>query len=153
MLLNRIDDPRSNLDKAKRRELVDFAKSQGITEFTFNGMLFKVDDWPPALIMREFLRSRGLTRINPTAPPLGSQVRRRTGYQDRMQAPQVQASGIAADAVSDLARQLAQQPKPERKVSKEMTINELRAECKKRGIHLGRRDNMKSMREKIEAHG
>jgi hypothetical protein len=151
MILNKIDDPRTPLDKARRRELYDFARQNGVTEIT---------DQTPAIIARSILRQRGLTRIVIPPRPLGAQNQPGTGlkYQNHMQAPGgPQQTGVEADMVADLARQFAntQRQAPADGADKPLSkwsINELGAEMKRLNIHRDRRDNMKTMREKIEAH-
>jgi hypothetical protein len=153
MILNKLEDPRTDLDKARRRELYDFAVANGVKEITSE---------TPAIIARHILRSRGLTRIKIPPRPLGAQNQPGTGlkYQDRMQSPGgPQPNGIEADMVADLQRQFEQQQRaprpqsqPDDKPLAKWSINELGAEMKRLGIHRDRRDNMKTMREKIEAH-
>jgi hypothetical protein len=137
MQLNRIDDPRDPLSKARRSELVRYARANGVKE---------IDPDMPALLMRDILRRRGLTRPPIPNRPLGAQV------QNGLPAVGTQQNGVEADALADLARQYQQQRQPPLAPST-MGINELRAECKRLGIRLSRRDNMNSMREKIGAHG
>jgi hypothetical protein len=152
MILNKIDDPRTPLDKARRRELYDFAQANGVTEIT---------DQTPAIIARHILRQKGLTRIVIPPRPLGAQNQPGTGlkYQNQMQAPGgPQQTGVEADMVADLARQFAstqrQAPADDdgNKPLAKWSINELGAEMKRLNIHRDRRDNMKTMRTKIEAH-
>lgn len=148
MQLNRIDDPRDPLSKATRGELRRFAKSIGHYNFVYSGMNWTAES-APATITRAFLRSIGQTRIKIPNRPLGSQV------QNGLPATPAMASqnGVEADALADLARQYQQQRQPPAPLAPTaMGINELRAECKRLGIKLSRRDNMNSMREKIEAH-
>lgn len=141
MQLNRIDDPRDPLSKARRSELVKYARANGVKEI--------VPDMP-ALLMRDILRRRGLTRPPIPNRPLGAQVQNGLPAV----AAGTQQSGVEADALADLARQYQQQRQPPAPLAPtSMGINELRAECKRLGIKLSRRDNMNSMREKIGAHG
>jgi hypothetical protein len=153
MILNKIDDPRTPLDKARRRELYDFARANGVTEIT---------DQTPAIIARSILRQRGLTRIVTPPRPLGATNQPGTGlkYQNHIQAPGGEhQTGVEADMVADLARQFAasqrQAPTSDAAGEKPLakwSINELGAEMKRLNIHRDRRDNMKTMRTKIEAH-
>jgi len=140
MQLNRIDDPRDPLSKARRDELRRYARKNGI----------EVHPDMPALLLRDLLRQRGLTRPPIPNRPLGAQV------QNGLPALPSggQQNGVEADAIADLARQYQQQRQPPPPLAPStMGINELRAECKRLGIKLERRDNMNSMREKIGAHG
>lgn len=140
MILNKIDDPRDPLAKATRHELQAFAKSIGHFDFNFNGVQCRAD-LAPANITRAYLRSIGKTNIRTNAPPLGASAR----------APETTATNVPqVSADADLARQFASQMEPEPE-QRPKTIGELRSECKRLGIKLDRRDNMNTMREKIEA--
>lgn len=131
-VLKRIDDPRSNLEKARRFELVAYAHANGLTD---------VHENMPAMLIRRRLYERNLTRIPVNAPPLGVPA----GVPS---APSPDTPAYEVDAVADLERQFKQQSKPAKS-----GINELRAECKRLGIKLSRRDNMHTMKAKIESHG
>lgn len=148
LLLKSIDDPRSPLDKAHRRELYEFAKKHGVAEIT---------DETPAILARHILRQRGLTNIKVPPRILGAQNQPGTGmkYQNQIQDGHgAQPSGIEADMIADLARQFATQTRPEAQEAKPaLTFNELRSECKRLGIKFGRKDNLATLREKYEAHG
>lgn len=150
MQLNRIDDPRDSLSKARRSELIAYARANGVKE---------IDPNMPAILMREILRGKGLTRIKIPNRPLGA-IGQTGALPDHPL-----TSGVEADATADLARQWAQQSAPapaapaaapatsaRDKPLADMGINELRKVCQDLGIKLGRTDNMKSMREHIEAH-
>jgi hypothetical protein len=145
MILNKIEDPRSSLQKARRFELLAFARQHGMKDIT---------EQMPADLIRAKLRSRNLTNIKVNAKPLGAAG-------DGAATPPPEAvNGIEVDYEADLERQfLAQmtQPFPQAKSPAKpvgsMGINELRAECKRIGIKLGRRDNMVTMKFKIENHG
>jgi hypothetical protein len=153
MILNKIEDRRDSLDKARRRELHDFAVANGVKEITSD---------TPAILARHILRQRGLTRIVTPPRPLGARNQPGTGlkYQNHMQTPggQQPPQGVEADMIADLARQFATQARPPAvdpsgdKPLAKWSINELGAEMKRLNIHRDRRDNMKTMREKIEAH-
>lgn len=132
-VLTRMEDPRDSLDRARLSELVRYARANGLTGISSD---------MPAILIRRQLRDRGLTRIN--IPP------RTLGHTEA--APIVEtppaAGGSIVDAEADLARQFEQQPKA--KTTAQMSINELRAECHRLGIKLSRRDNMITMRAKID---
>jgi hypothetical protein len=160
--LHKIDDPRDNLERAKRPELARYAKASGISEFTFNGMTFKVDE-APAIVTRQFLRARGLTNIRVPHRPLGAQ-----NAVPASATPQP-SNAVAVDAAADLARQFQTQTlhpapsqpaqaappaRPKRLVERPRSeINLLRDECKAKGIKMERRDNLATLKAKIEAHG
>lgn len=131
MFLNKIDDPRDQLEKARRYELFKFAKGHNIAEIT-EGM--------PAIIMRKILRGKGLTRISIPPRPLG-------GLSGS--APATPQNVNEIDAADDLMRQYAQESKPAEKPVSEMDIKELRSTAKARGIKLARTDNMVKIREKL----
>jgi hypothetical protein len=135
MILNKIEDPRDNLEKAHRLELVRFAHAQGVSD---------VNENMPAMLIRRVLRMKGLTRI--TIPPrsLGQQSQPGSVPTTDQKVPEVNAE-------DDLMRQFKAQSQPT--TLPNLGINELRAKCKELGIKLTRKDNMISMRAKIEGHG
>lgn len=128
MQLNKVFDPRDALEKARRKELEKFAAVHGVSE---------IKEGMPAVLMRAILRQRNLTNIN--IPP------RTLGIPDRGRAPAQQIEEAPArevSAVDDLKRQWEEK----RELT---TIQELRAECKKRGIKLARTDNIASLKAKL----
>lgn len=158
MQLKTIDDPRDSLAKARRWELEQYAKANGVTE---------IQPGMPAIVMRNILRSRGLTRIPVPARPLGqqNQPKPRLMYkngilqqpQPPLPRPEPQSKGVEANADDDLARQfglerITSEEKaklfPDKLVA-DMKITELRQECKRRGIKMARTDNMPALREKL----
>ena len=134
MFLNKIDDPRDQLERARRFELFKFAKANNVNEIT-EGM--------PAIIMRKILRGKGLTRIAIPPRPLGMQS---GGTAPATATPQ---NVNEIDAADDLMRQYAQESKPAEKPVSEMDIKELRSAAKARGVKLERTDNMAKIREKL----
>ncbi len=144
------DDPRSPLQRMRRYELINYARANGIPNVTDN---------VPAIIIRKLCAAKGLRGLMVRRPPLGSV----TGSVSNMAVlPDVQVNEIDADA--DLERQFLQAlpapvpaaaiaVQPERKSPATMTIIELGNEMKRLGIKRERRDNMITMRQKIEAHG
>lgn len=145
MLLRSIDDPRSDLDKARRRELYDFARENGV----------ELEEGMPAILMRKILRERGLTRIKIPPRPLGQQNQPGTGlkYKNQMQDGKAhQPQGIESDAIADLVRQYSEQrraPAVEEKRPADMSIHELRAAVKAKGLKLARTDTMQDLRAKL----
>lgn len=147
MILNKIEDPRDNLEKATRRELFLFAQANRISG---------VSDEMPAILIRDILRRAGKTRISIPPRPLGGNPR---AAHAALQTPE--QNGVQADAVADLARQWAQQqaapaiqptvPGKAEKPLKECGINELRRICQAEDIHMSRRDRMPDLIAKIEA--
>lgn len=147
MILNKIDDPRDNLEKAHRMELVRFAHAQGATEIT---------EHMPAILIRAHLRAKGLTNIRITPRPLGAQ--------NVAPAPGPDQKVPTIDAAADLARQFAaQQPAPSRSKKPpryqrlverpKSEINKMRDYCKAHGIKMDRRDRKDDLKRKIEEHG
>jgi hypothetical protein len=124
-------DPRDNLEKAKRMELFRFARQNGIKE---------IEEAMPAMLMRKILRSRGMTNIRVPDRPLAST---RPTSMEAMTTSQVNV----IDAETDLERQYM----AEKQASDfdAMPMNELRAECKRRGIKMSRTDNLQSLRDKL----
>ncbi len=133
-VLTKIDDPRDLLEKATRDEIFDFAVAQGVAEIT--------EDMP-AIIMRNILREKKKTNIKIPDRPLGANpgvelIKARESMQETETVPEVNAD-------DDLMRQY-QTSKVE---PQSMTMGQLRAECKRRGIKMARTDNMQTLREKL----
>lgn len=159
MLLNKIEDPRDNLEKAKLGELVRFANANGLRHVTYD---------MPAILIRQELRSRNLTNIQIPRRPLGAQNQ---GPAMAPSPPPAPSNVVEVNAAADLARQYAQQqaqptppplpkvtPRPEPKFKRlvprpRQEINILRDECKRLGIKMDRRDRLPDLKAKIEAHG
>ena len=141
MILNKIDDPRDNLEKARRMELVRFAQACGLPNIT---------EHMPAMLIRRELRNKGMTNIKVPPRILGSQ------HQPNAVMPSPDQKVVEVNAADDLARQFrAEQPVPAipRRGRPKSEINKLRDECKRLGIKMDRRDNVNNLREKIKAHG
>ena len=151
-------DPRDGLSKTRRRELVQIAHANGYLDIT--------EDWPADGIRWE-LRKRGITKIIPVPRrKLGSNAQERTfppGKAPSHAAPPA-ASGnenVEVDATEDLMRQWKEQqnaapppsaaPAVETKPIEKMAINELRKECQRLNVPMGRRDNTESLRTKVKA--
>lgn len=138
-VLKRIDDPRDALERARRLELVNFARANGVKE---------INPEMPAILMRKILRGKNLTGI--AVPD------RRLGMPENATAQATMDTAASANEINaedDLARQFAQQKAAPMKRPAQMSINELGAEMKRLKIKRGRRDNMTTMRAKIEQHG
>lgn len=133
MQLLNITDPRDNLEKAHRLELVKFANENGLRE---------ISEHMPAILIRKKLRAAGIVNIRLPERTLG-QI-----------APSVSFGGEAItdrsvneiNADDDLERQF-NASKPDYKA---MKMNELRSECKRLGIKMDLRDNLESLRNKLE---
>lgn len=124
MQILRNEDPRDSLQKASRYELCQVAKSHGISEITY-GCGLKLDQ------MVEILRERGITSITIPERPLG--VYKPVVYD--------------ADTVSSPGAKIA--PVEKAAPVPDMSIKELRSECKRRGIKMARTDNLVTLREKL----
>lgn len=156
MILNKIDDPRDNLAKARRWELQQFAEANGVTEIKAE---------MPAMLIRGILRAKGLTQIPVPDRPLGqmNQPHPRPMYKNGLAAAQPtartkqdQAQGAEISAEADLERQFRSAKPPPRKRLVERPkskINAMRDECKRLGIHMDRRDRMPDLERKIAEHG
>lgn len=134
-ILKSIDDPRDALERARRPELVRFARANGVEGITSD---------MPAILIRRKLRDRGLTKISVPLRLLG-QVETPTIVET-----QPSERGAVVDAAADLERQFAAQAT---KSPDQMSILELGAEMKRLNIKRDRRDNMATLRAKIEGHG
>lgn len=148
--LKRIDDPRDSLDKARRKELERFAATHGVKEVV-PGM--------PAILMRRILRSHGLSNIQIPKRTLGAPEPGSAppGHDPRVTNDGVSIADVAAqggeavDAGDDLMRQWVGQEKQKPTHLPGHAINELRAQCRERGIALARTDTMASLKEKLDA--
>jgi len=150
MRLNKTDDPRDNLQRATKRELIDFAHAKGLTE-VHEGM--PVDSLPHEgkQGIRELLRSKGLSRIPVPPRPLGAKIPLRTHALHPSQ-PAKPVQSATADEWAEFqqfkAWKAAQTPKAVVPVA-DMSMGELRAACKANGVAISRRDNMELLREKL----
>ena len=130
MQLLTTEDPRDNLEKASRWELEAFAKENGCP----------VPHGYPAMLTIKVLRARGLTQIKIKERPLGLY----NGGETITASPNVPSQqGISPE---DL---LEAQFKEQQNDLSNKSMNELRALCKELGIKMDRRDNMKTLRDKL----
>jgi hypothetical protein len=159
MLLKSIEDNRSNLQRATRWELYQFAQANGVKEIVHD---------MPATVMRQILINKRITNIKIPNRPLGAQSQPPAVQQTRPASPDQKVVEVDADA--DLVRQWTQQkaapePEPEPpvkharppkypkrlKARPPQEINQLRDECKRLKIKMDRRDTKKRLKEKIAA--
>jgi hypothetical protein len=157
MQLSIIVDPRDTLDKARRSELARYAVINGVEE---------IKPTMPAMLMRKILRSRGL--VNPSIPvrKLGAMNTSATGLVENAPASEPEGKIEQVSATDDMMEQWLEEEKQAVEVKDEnevpalaaptpakaivnMTINELRKACQARGIKLARRDNMITLRAKL----
>lgn len=99
--LHRIQDPRDSLERARRSELVEFAKKKGISEIVPE---------MPAILMRKILRSRGMTDIRIEPRQLGEMTRTKINAKVSTAKPVKDRTGeppkiVEVDAEADLLRQ------------------------------------------------
>ncbi len=120
----RQEDPRDNLGKATRYELCQAAKHHGITEFNYGTDDITLED------MIAILRRHGIRDITIPNRILGD-------YRPTV----INAESVKSEKV------VAAEPA---KAASDMSMTELRSECKKRGIKMARTDNMTTLREKLE---
>jgi len=153
MILNKIDDPRDNLERARQSELIRFAQANGLKHVT---------EQMPAILIRAELRARGMTNIRIPRRDLGSTLNSLRQYAESSPAAKIVEVNAAADLARQWAEQQARPPepppakpdKPKRLVERPRSeINQLRDECKRLNIKMERRDNMATLKAKIEAHG
>jgi hypothetical protein len=96
----RTEDRRSNLERARRSELVKFAKENGISE---------IIPEMPATLMRKILQSRGLTNIQVAPSRLGDIPRKNLNQRVQLKSSVrhgiPEPHGVEVDADVDLMRQ------------------------------------------------
>lgn len=145
MYLNRIDDPRDALQRARLNDIVRFAKEKNIAE---------ISPEMPAMVARPIIRGKGLAgdfarwaRENVHFKPLGSAPER----------PVTSDQATAVDADADIAAQWAANRQRDLETGKTKRpprnnpMAELRLKARELGIRVDRRDNVKTLREKVEA--
>lgn len=145
--LLKVEDPRDNLEKAKRPELLAFARRNGVAEITHN---------MPAIIMRKLLRSKNLVNIQIPRRVLGQPEHRPGALTTATPEPE---NAVSVDAADDLMRQYksgASAPAPEKppvkSANKRDEWNAMRQAAKAKGIKLDRKDNFETVAEKLRAH-
>lgn len=135
LVLKSIDDPRDSLDKARLPELLKFAADSGVE--------IPKQFQDKAIIIRQILRQRGLTRIKIPNRVLGNPHANEAIVPD--------GQGKQVDLVEDLMRQVMAAP-VEQPVTPSKTVPvivELRRECKARGIPFDRKDKAADLRAKL----
>lgn len=131
MYLNKVDDPRSPLDKLHRRELYLLAQQQKV---------HGVKPEMPAIVMRQLLRASGVTSVPvPRDRVLGQYQGPVTG--SVAQTEVAEEKGREVDAEAELAAQWLTPPK--------MTIQAARKACKEKGIKISPRDKLVDLRAKL----
>lgn len=138
--LLKVEDPRDSLDKARRSELLAFARANGVKEIAHD---------MPAVLMRRILRSKRLTNIRIPRRTLGQPELR----QDAMVATAEPSNVVSLDAGDELMRQYQagamQAPSPSFAT---MTRAELAKACKAKGIGMSRTDKKEDLMAKL-SHG
>lgn len=145
MQILRIQDPRDALERARRSELVAYARKHGIREIVPE---------MPAQLMRKILRSKGLVDIRVEPRQLGEVTRKKINVKvstakERRIPETAEPKGVEMDADADLMRQWASQqsagtktvdpasiavPKGPYRNPDRPTMPEVRKECRKHGI-------------------
>jgi len=138
-ILQRVDDDRDNLMKMTRDELRDLGKQHGIdlppdlphSDLTSN----------PQPNMVAILRARGIAgrdmshRVLGSMQPVISELKYRNQIIPKAPPPVIQPQRWEDE----------REPPP----VAEMTMGQLRKECKRLGIKMDRRDNMNTLRDKL----
>lgn len=142
MQLSKIQDNRSEIQKLTRKELEYLARKEGRDDIE-PGM-------PVGLMQQKFLLKPPAVMPRPIRGHLGTlKALRKPPYEEwlrvafapnRTPEPQVEVQEVSA--TEDLQRQWEAQKRP-------LTFNEMRQECKRRGIKLKRTDNMDVLRAKL----
>ena len=130
MQLLTIQDPRTPLERARRPELVAFARSHGLLDINEN---------MPAILIRKKLRERGLTNINVPDRPLGIIHGNPTDHP-------------TDDAANVIDHEAALEHEYERQKPVHlggMTRAQLAKECKQRGIKMSRTDSKEKLMERL----
>ena len=135
-VLSRVDDPRNNLKKATRWELIQFARSKGVN----------IDPEMPAELMRDILADNGHTDIQLPPRVLGSPNYWGRGKTATSVPPMSVKADNTVNAKSDLARQWREQQKPKETKS----YNEMRADLKAAGVKLDRKWSKQDVTERWE---
>lgn len=117
MQLQKIIDPRDNLEKLRRTELYRLAKSEGLSD---------IEPGMPAILMRRMLRDRGIRDVPDPNRPLGG-VSNIEHLQKEIEEEPVRADDLLKSAYE--TDKLAQMP-----------FFALRRLCKDRGIAFSRTD-------------
>lgn len=136
MIPQQMEDPRDKLQRADRWTLSKYARDNGID----------IKEDTPKMISEQILRAAGLLNPPINDVPLGAIAI--LGQSPEKNIPSTET----VDVVADLMRQYQQQqanPDPPRVDIASMKINELRAECKLRGIPMSRRDTFDSLKAKL----
>lgn len=137
--LKRVDDPRDKLDRARRPELVKYARANGLSDISAD---------MPAILIRKRLRAANLTRIPIPNRTLGTPGN--GGMAVTADSATVSAPATQVDASDDLERQFKSSPaKPPAPVA-EMTIGQLRQEAKRLGLKFTPKNKMIELRKMVE---
>lgn len=133
----RQEDPRGSLEKASRYELAQLAKKLGFTDITYD---------TPQPLQVKMLRARGVMEIDIPERILGD-IRPLVYNTDPVQPAPEQKTEAKSMTAEELLEQEFRQRAP--KTVSQMTMTEMRSECKRRGIKMARTDNMNTLREKL----
>lgn len=144
LILRRIDDPRDSLDKARLPELLKFAADQGVE--------IPKQFQDKAIIIRQILRQRGLTRINIPNRVLGNPYANDAIVPDGPKQEINMAEDLMRQVMAGDAQVVPVHPSFKEDIEKAKTVPvivELRRECKARGIPFDRKDKAADLRAKL----
>lgn len=146
LVLKEILDPRDNLEKANRDQIVQFAERRGIKQI----------DWRmPATQMRSILRSMNIVDIGLPAAHGSREALQNLAFNGQ---PPDNPPLAKPKMLEELEReQWAQQAKQAEQIERErssppiseMTRAEMAKECKRRGIKMERKDTKEKLAERL----
>ena len=149
LMLQKIQDPRDPLQKARRSELVAFAKRKGIED---------IDENMPAELMRKILRGKGINQLDHAPTQVLGSTQDRRG-REVPEPTQENTREVSAEA--DLERQWREhqervkQEQAERMAARgprDMTIQELRKQVKAHGLKNDRNESRADIIKRLEQH-
>lgn len=132
-ILQRIDDPRDDLLKMTRDELYAYGKAHGV-EFPQGRDTPAFDMTGRTTGMVDILRALGLRGPNMASRVLGSPAPMEPPVYSNQIIPKAPPPPPPAELPADV---------------RDMTMGQLRKECKQRGVKIARTDNMNTLREKL----
>lgn len=141
-------DPRDQWARARRIEVFRYASELGHTKDNY------IEEQMPKDLMVKRLKALGVPPPSVPPRPIGANINSRSGdtspNSHHYTAGKSQPVEIAeVDASDVLERDWKTQPKVEARSVADMSITELRKECKARGIKMARTDNMTTLRAKL----
>lgn len=152
LLLNKIQDPRSPLERVRRRDLRKWIEQNK----NHDSRLEKIDPWMPHILMVKELHSMGIHNIDGPIHRLGMPDNPKVTVDEVTDAPNGNSNATEVDHASLLAAEW-KPPKSindikvpaELKSIDDMTLAELRREVKKRGLKQKRTDKADDLRARL----